>query len=97
MPDQPPAMLSPETKAQIPVSTFISLLVSAVVLGGVWVTLREQVASAVADTLALYAEVRTLQMEDTVLRRELNQTREILIRIDENVKQLKQSVGRREQ
>lgn len=68
--------------ARIPLSILIGLLASVAAAGGAWFVLADHVS---VNTNA----IRLLRVEDQMIRADLASTREILVRIDENVKVLK--------
>lgn len=73
----PPFSISSDTRVKLPASLLWSLVIGAAALGGYVYTLRAEVAQHTSDIAEVKAEARA--------------SRELLVRIDENVKQLKES------
>jgi hypothetical protein len=74
---RPAFSVSPESRIKLPLALLASLFVACAAATGAWISVRSDVSTHGLKIHALETEVRT--------------SRELLVRIDENVKQLKEA------
>lgn len=74
--------LTDSTPIKLPVKIWLATLGTAALAGGAWFSLK-------ADTAGNTAEITSLKADNHEIRQEQREMREILIRVDENVKQLR--------
>jgi hypothetical protein len=75
-----PFSISQDSRVKLPLAMLWSLLVGAIVIGGYVYTLRAEVSQHTSEIAEVKVEARA--------------SRELLVRIDENVKQLKENSRR---
>ena len=73
--------ISEDTPIKLPVKAWLALIAGAAVAGGAWYSLKADVSSHTGQILDLNKDMR--------------EQREILIRVDENVKQLRREINSR--
>lgn len=77
---RPPFVVTADSRVKLPLALLWSLVVTSALVGGYVYTLRAEVAQHTLDIAQVKEEARA--------------SRELLVRIDENVKQLKESSRR---
>lgn len=74
--------ISDSTLLKLPAKAWLAMLGSAALAGGAWFSLK-------ADTASNTSEINAVKADAKDMRQEQREQREILIRVDENVKQLR--------
>lgn len=74
--------ISDTTPIKLPLKAWVAAMVAAAIAGGAWFSLKAGVEMHTAD-------ISGLKQDNHDIRQEQREQREIMIRIDENVKQLR--------